>query len=129
MLTQTKIPSQIALQRKLHYMAKHLRKQMTVAEQILWLNLRKKYYFKERFRRQYPIDHYIVDFCCVKKKLVIEADGPIHLQQESRDIQRDEILGYYGYKVLRFTNEQVINETVVVIKVIQHALMESSSVS
>lgn len=68
--------------------------------------------FPFRVLRQRPIDRFIVDFYCAELKLVIEVDGESHFTEESRlyDLERTQILGDYGLKVLRFTNEQVMME-------------------
>jgi len=74
-----------------------------------------------QFRRQHPINRYIVDFYCVKIKLVIEVDGNIHELPENKvyDIGRSQILNDFGITVIRFTNNQLINDidgTIVKIK-------------
>ena len=89
--------------------AKHLRKNMTVAETILWMYL-KKGINDYKFRRLHPIGLYIADFYCHKAKLIIEIDGSIHNKPaiiESDKIRQQE-LERWGYGVIRFSNEQVI---------------------
>lgn len=88
--------------------AKHLRRKMTDAEQVLW------YYLKSginefKFRRQHPIGIYLADFYCHKAKLIIEVDGSIHNKQEiiESDKIRQRALEDWGYRILRFTNQQV----------------------
>ncbi|KAF3890461.1 MULTISPECIES: endonuclease domain-containing protein [Nostocales] len=90
--------------------AKELRKNLTPAEKKLWQGYLKMFPF--RVLRQRPIDRFIVDFYCAELKLVIEVDGESHFTEESRlyDLERTQILGDYGLKVLRFTNEQVMME-------------------
>jgi len=85
---------------------KDLIKNPTCAEHILWdyLRNRKTGY---KIRRQHVIDKYVVDFVCLSKKLVIEIDGGIHLQQKEQDELRTQDLNCIGYKVIRFTNEEV----------------------
>ena len=128
MLTTTRIKSDVILQKKLHYMAKHLRQNMTQSEKVLWIYLRDKRYFQARFRRQYPIDQYIVDFCCVKKRLIVEVDGLIHEGQKIHDQERDKKIGLYGYSVIRFSNDEVMKYTSSVIEKIQN-ILKCSSVS
>ena len=65
-----------------------LRKNMTLAELILWKKLKDKKIFKSKFRRQHPIDIFIVDFYCHEYKLVIEIDGEIHNNEENSNITR-----------------------------------------
>ncbi len=62
-----------------------------------------------KFRRNHPIDRFVVDFCCPKASLVIEVDGPIHDRQKEEDQAREECLTEMGYRVIRFTNDQVMN--------------------
>lgn len=84
-----------------------LRRNMTDAERALWRVLRDR---KDgyRFRRQEPIDHYIVDFVCFKARLVIELDGGQH-SESAADKQRDGHLISHGFRVLRFWNNDVLS--------------------
>lgn len=88
-----------------------LRKNMTVAESILWEELRNKRLLNLKFRRQHPIGIYIVDFYCHELKLVIEVDGEYHQfkDQMQKDFIRTEILEEFGLKVVRFNNEEIEN--------------------
>jgi len=89
--------------------AKYLRKNMTRSELILWKKLKERNLFKFKFRRQHPIDIFIVDFYCHELKLVIEVDGEIHNNDmKDYDLGRESELNRFGITVLRFTNEQVI---------------------
>lgn len=81
---------------------------MTVAETILWEEVRARSFLK--IRRQVPIGMYVVDFLCVEARLVIEVDGPIHATQHAYDRSRDDELRKKGYTVLRFTNEKVMRD-------------------
>jgi very-short-patch-repair endonuclease len=89
--------------------AKHLRKNMTIAEQKLWKNYLKN--FKYRILRQRPIDHFIVDFYCPSLKLVIEIDGDSHFTDDAiiYDQARTEKLENYGLQVIRFTNQEILH--------------------
>ncbi len=89
--------------------AKELRKNMTPAEKKLWNDYLKT--FKFRVLRQRPVDNFIVDFYCANLKLVIEVDGDSHFTNEAKDYdaERTQILEGYGLKVIRFTNEDVLN--------------------
>jgi very-short-patch-repair endonuclease len=86
-----------------------LRKGMTLPELILWSRLRDRKLFKVKFRRQHPIDIFIVDFYCHELKLVIEIDGEVHLDQDIKnyDLGREADLEKFGITILRFTNDQV----------------------
>ena len=84
------------------------RKNPTEAEDKIWQAVRNsKLGFK--FRRQHTIGKFIVDFACVEKKLVVEIDGPIHDYQKKEDEERTRIIQDAGFKVIRFSNESVLN--------------------
>ena len=87
--------------------ARELRRDQTPAERELWARLRGKQLCGLKFRRQHPIGRCIVDFCCVASKLVIEVDGDSHAFQEEYDSARTAYLEERGYRVIRFTNQQV----------------------
>lgn len=96
--------------------AKSLRKKMTDAELIVWEHVRnRKIGFK--FRRQHPIGKYIVDFYCHELKLVIEVDGEIHNfpEQKEWDDARTENMHLKEITVIRFTNDEVLNNITKVI--------------
>jgi very-short-patch-repair endonuclease len=90
--------------------ALELRKSLTPAEKLLWEELKRKEIFRVRFKRQHPIDIFIVDFYCHKYKLAIEVDGDIHLKEEVREYDdgRSHDIEKLGIKILRFTNKEVI---------------------
>ena len=89
--------------------ARKLRKNMTNQEKTLWYYLRKRFINNYRFRRQYPIGNYIVDFVCRKKNLIIELDGGQHNQNliKDLDIVRTQYLESRGFKVIRFWNNDI----------------------
>ena len=88
--------------------ARSLRRSQTDVEQLLWQRLRNRQIFNFKFRRQYPIDPYVVDFCCLDLKLIIELDGSQHFEQASYDENRSLYLAQRGFKVIRFWNNEVI---------------------
>jgi very-short-patch-repair endonuclease len=92
--------------------AHELRRIMTDAEKSLWKELKNRKIFKSRFRRQHPVDIFIVDFYCHEFKLAIEIDGEIHLNQEvaEYDDGRTHDLEKLGIRILRFTNQQVFTD-------------------
>ncbi len=96
--------------RQLVEKAKELRKNMTPAERKLWYGYLST--FKFRVLRQRPIDNFIVDFFCAQLRLVIEVDGESHFTDEGKDYdwERTHILEGYGLKVLRFTNDEVLQD-------------------
>lgn len=106
---QTARPSTYALLKELKTENK---KNSTQAENVLWECLRNKN-LKYKFRRQHVIDIFIADFVCLEKNLIIEVDGGYHntLEQREADELRTQILNEIGFKVIRFTNEEVINNT------------------
>jgi len=89
--------------------AKQLRKNATDCERKLWYYLRAKRFLGLKFKRQVPIDNYIVDFLCVDNKLIIELDGSGHLEAEQYkyDIKRDEYLKNKGYKIIRILDNEL----------------------
>ena len=87
--------------------ARILRKNMTYYEKLLWERLNGKQICGLRFRRQHPIDIFIVDFYCHEIRLVVEIDGEIHNQQEEYDDGRSAEMGKFGIEVIRFTNKEV----------------------
>jgi very-short-patch-repair endonuclease len=88
--------------------ARLLRKQTAHIEEILWEKLKGKQILGLRFRRQHPIDLFIVDFYCHKVRLVVEIDGEIHNYQREYDIGRTAELEKFDIKVIRFSNVEVI---------------------
>ncbi|MFA5995148.1 MAG: DUF559 domain-containing protein [Patescibacteria group bacterium] len=121
MLVTSKNNQAIQFQTKLHYIAKKLREKQTTAEYILWQQLRRKQINNAKFKRQHPIGRYIADFYCRKAKLIIEVDGLIHEKQIERDQARDLYLLQLGYTVLRFSNNQVINNINEVLNIFHHS--------
>jgi very-short-patch-repair endonuclease len=105
--------------------ARKLRKNLTPAESRLWEFLRNKQLEGLRFRCQHPVGRFILDFYCPSCKLVVEIDGEVHQFQEDYDEARTEKLNQYGYKVLRFTNEQVMNHLSEVLAEIKYAALSS----
>lgn len=91
--------------------AKNFRANSTEAEKLLWERLSgKQLGFK--FRRQHPLDSFVVDFYCHSGKLVIELDGTSHDNDETarKDEERDDILSTYSIRILRFRNDEVFQE-------------------
>lgn len=99
-----------------------LRHNTTPAEQKLWQALRAHQTNDIHFRRQHAIGNYIVDFCAPRKRLIIELDGGQHLEQTSYDNERTAFLQSKGYRVLRFWNNNVLNDLNGVMQVILEAL-------
>lgn len=99
--------------------AKTLRKNMTEEERILWVKLRENQ-LGYKFRRQYVIDNYIVDFICLEKRLIIELDGSQHFKPNAihDDRKRTYHLAQKEFQVLRFTNSEIRQNLNDVLKII-----------
>lgn len=86
-----------------------LRHQLTPAEKILWERLRHKQINGLKFRCQHPVGSFILDFYCPSLRLVIEVDGTSHNDRKEYDQFRTQKLGEYGYRVIRFRNEEILS--------------------
>jgi guanylate kinase len=108
--------------------AKNNRRYATEAESVLWEYLRKEA-LGVRFRRQHPIDGYIPDFVCLKKRLVIEIDGGYHFigDQPVSDAERTNYLKERGFEVIRFKNEEVLCDINKVVQQIKDKIMAIQS--
>ena len=104
--------------------AKELHRNPTPAETKLWAQLRAHRMGNVHFRNQHAIGNYVVDFCAPRKKLIIELDGSQHLEQEEYDTERTTVLESKGYRILRFWNNDVLNNLDAVLKVIWSALRD-----
>ena len=103
--------------------AERLRRGMSETEKIIWERVSNKQ-LGVRIRRQHPICKFIADFYCHEVKLVIEIDGGIHLLPENKeyDISRDIILKEFQIEILRFTSDEVIKDTSLVIERIRSTI-------
>ena len=103
--------------------AREMRRNPTEAESALWSYLSGDK-MGAHFRRQHPVFGYIPDFVCIQKKLIIEIDGGYHFEdeQQEKDEERTQWLNKTGYIVLRFTNEEVLNEIDNVLESIEDTL-------
>ena len=104
--------------------ARSLRKNQTDVEQLVWKYLRNRQLYNYKFRRQFPIEPYIADFACLELKLIIELDGGQHACRINYDDQRSLFLEQRGFKVIRFWNNDVIENTVGVLEAIRLAILE-----
>ncbi|MFA6112746.1 MAG: endonuclease domain-containing protein [Sphingomonas sp.] len=87
--------------------AKHMRTNPTEAERALWQVLRNKRLAGWKFKRQQPIDPYIVDFICFAERLIVEADGSQHVEN-AYDSRRDDWLRSQDFRLLRFWNNDIL---------------------
>ncbi|BCM93035.1 putative protein [Abditibacteriota bacterium] len=90
--------------------ARQLRREQTPFEAVLWKILRDRQLENYKFRRQHPIPLYIADFACIAKKLLVELDGRGHDHTVERDHNRDEVIKQQGWRVLRFSNVQLMRD-------------------
>jgi len=93
---------------KLH-IAKMLRGNMTDVEQKLWYQLRAKRFYGLKFKRQATVEGFIPDFVCMHPPVIIELDGGQHVDRKKQDEKRDEMLRTRGYTILRFWNNDVLD--------------------
>ena len=107
---------------KLKELAKKLRKNMTMAEALLWNELKQKRMLGHDFDRQRPIDNFIVDFYCASERLIIELDGEVHNnpQAQNYDTKRTNYLNKLDYTVIRFENKLVFDHLAEVLQEIQN---------
>jgi len=102
--------------------ARQLRKNLTDAERKLWKYLRRKQIDGHRFRRQVPISPYYVDFLCVERRLIIEVDGGQHAERQAEDAKRTAWLESQDFRVLRYWNNEVLQNFEAVVEDILQAL-------
>jgi len=110
----------------LQLFAQELRNAGTDTERLLWRSLRNRQLAGVKFRRQQPIEAYIVDFVSFEKKLVVELDGGQHADDTEYDEKRDSCLRANGFTVLRFWNNDVFENIDGVLKVIRTHCLRAS---
>lgn len=113
---------------KLKSLAKKLRQNMTLAEVLLWNQLKQKQMLGYDFDRQRPIDNYIVDFYCKALMLAIEIDGESHLDKEVKDQVRQERLESLGVRFLRFSDLDVKKEMKNVLSAIENWIIKNENI-
>ena len=101
--------------------AKELRKESTPAEKVLWDRLRNRQLGGYKFRRQAPMGRFVADFYCPECRLIVEIDGDIHDFQLEKDKLRTEEIKSFGYRVIRFRNEEVLSNIETVLNKILEA--------
>jgi len=114
-----------------HYMpanptkyARALRKNATQAEAMLWSRLRARQIEGAKFRRQQPLENFIVDFVNFEKRIVIELDGGQHAEDKAKDEERDICLKDNGFTILRFWNSQVFENLEGVLETIRQKCID-----
>jgi very-short-patch-repair endonuclease len=118
-----------AILRHMTFRARALRRAATPAECALWERLRGRRLAGFKFRRQHPVGPYVLDFYCERAALAVEADGGQYYPPPLQDGQRDALLAAAGVRVLRFRNEQILNNMPGILQVIGAALRERCPVS
>ena len=110
----------IPYNKKLKEISQRLRSNMTDSERLLWSRVRRKQLKGLQFYRQKIVGDYIVDFCCPGAKVVIEVDGGQHYTEEGlkKDTARDDFLNKQGFKVLRFSDREVLKDIDVVVEMV-----------
>lgn len=104
--------------------AKKLRREMTAAEKILWKELRTNKLNGLHFRRQQIVYGYFADFYCHQHELIVEVDGGIHELQKEYDAEREEDLIACGFRIIRFTNDEISKDLKGVLQKIVEACKE-----
>ena len=125
-MTKKTFPRIRGTSRAIQERARQLRQEMTPAEQILWSRLRGRRLQGLKFRRQHPLGRFIVDSYCVGHGLIVELDGEIHRSQQEYDQARRETLHNYGYRVLRFSNDAVLQRLDEVLRAIVAAVEQGA---
>jgi very-short-patch-repair endonuclease len=105
--------------KRLKRFKKNLRINQTQAEHRLWWHLRNRQFMGLKFRRQHILHGYIVDFVCIEKKLIIEIDGGQHADAKAKDDARTAKLESFGYRIIRFWNNDVLRNTEGVLSMIE----------
>ena len=122
-------PPVALLSRKTLERARSLRRDQTDSERKLWGLLHSRRLDDAKFRRQHPIGNFIVDFCCIRAKLIVELDGDQHAQpdQVAYDERRTEYLRSQGFRVIRFWNHEILHDTEMTVERIYQALAEAKA--
>ena len=110
---------------EMHERAKQLRREMTPAEKILWKAVRANRLNGLHFRRQQIVHGYFADFYCHQHELIVELDGGIHELQKEYDADREAYLITLGFRIIRFTNEEVNKDLKGVLQKIVNACREN----
>lgn len=110
------------LWQKLKPLARQMRKEPTAAEHKLWQRIRGKQVLGYKFRRQHAFERFIVDFYCSETRLIVEVDGPTHEYTPDEDAIRQKFLEGLGFKVIRFTNLEVLKQMEAVLNEIARVL-------
>ena len=108
-------PRHQATTKRIRDFAKTMRREPTDAEAAMWRLLRNRRLAQFKFRRQVPFQHFILDFVCFQRRLIIEIDGSQHEPRE-RDASRDAVLTAKGFQIARYWNNDVLQSPSVVLE-------------
>ena len=114
------------MKNKLGLFARKLRNNPTEVEKKLWIYLQRKQLDGLKFRRQQPIGRYIVDFVNFEKRIIIEVDGGQHVLNKRQDEERDACFRHQDFKVLRFWDNEVLENPEGVMEIIRNACFPPS---
>ena len=89
------------------HFARHLRREQSDVEALMWTQLRARRFCNLKFRRQVPVSRYTADFLCESEKLIVEIDGWQHTETVEADETRSRVLESHGYRVVRFWSDDV----------------------
>jgi very-short-patch-repair endonuclease len=103
-----------------------MRRKPVTMEALFWSEIRNRKLGGFKFKRQFLMGRYIVDFVCVEQKLIVELDGPFHADRGAYDEARDAFLRGLGYRVLRFANDYTAEDIAIVLLTVRRALETSS---
>ena len=106
--------------------AQSMRREPVNTEKLFWFEVRRRKLGGFKFKRQVLIGKYIVDFVSLEERLMVELDGPLHADRTQYDANRDEVLRMLGYRVVRFTNDEVGDDFAGVLVTILHALRDGA---
>ena len=104
--------------------AKKMRRNPTLAKRHMWHYLRNRQLLNCKFKRQYIIGKFVVDFICLEVQLVVEVDGLEHLERKKYDDKRTHFLESKGYSVIRFWNEEILSKPEKVLEILTEKLSE-----
>ena len=105
--------------------ARALRKNSSDAERYLWHFVRNRHLGGYRFRRQVPLGRYVADFVCMRARLIVELDGGQHAEHMLGDFERTQYLARGGFRVIRFWNDEVLQQIEAVLEQILGALIQA----
>ncbi len=105
--------------------ARALRSDATDAERLLWRFVRNRHLSGYRFRRQVPLGPYVADLVCLRARLIVELDGSQHDESLIDDLERTQYFARLGYRVIRFWNNEVLQQTEAVLESILEALIQA----